>query len=122
AGDYSAALELAREATRFGYRIDRTSATRVFEETITEAARTFVARPTDENTRAARTLITLGRELGLDANLERAQEIVYEAVREGMRLSEEARDFALALGLAPVALAASTTKDDIAATESTVTL
>ncbi|MDQ5837855.1 MAG: DUF3536 domain-containing protein [Acidobacteriota bacterium] len=122
AGDYAAALELAREATRFGYRIDRTSATRVFEETITEAARTFVARPTDENTRAARTLITLGRELGLDANLERAQEIVYEAVREGMRLSEEARDFALALGLAPVALAASTTKDDIAATESTVTL
>ena len=54
----------------------------------------------------ARTLIALGYELGLEANLERAQEIIYEAVRAGMPLSEGARDFALALGLAPVALAA----------------
>jgi alpha-amylase/alpha-mannosidase (GH57 family) len=125
AGDYAAALELAREAARFGYRIDRTSATRVFEETITEAARLFVARPTDENTRAARTLITLARELGLDANLERAQEIVYEAVGAGTQLSEEARDFALALGLAPVALAAQPTKDNVdgvATRESTMTI
>jgi alpha-amylase/alpha-mannosidase (GH57 family) len=106
AGDYATALELAREAARFGYRVDRSTATRVFEETINEAARTFVARPTEENTRAARALIALGHELGLEANLERAQEIIYEAVRTGMPLSEEARDFALALGLAPVALVA----------------
>ena len=122
AGDYAAALELAREAARFGYRIDRTSATRVFEETINEAARLFVARPTEENTRAARTLIALGRELGLEANLERAQEIIYEAVRAGTPLSEEAHDFALALGLAPAALAAAPKKDDdVTAPESTVT-
>ena len=104
--DYGPALELAREAARFGYRIDRTSATRVFEETLNEAARLFVARPTEENTRAARTLIAVGRELGLEANLERAQEIIYEAVLKGTPLSEEAREFALALGLAPAALAA----------------
>ena len=106
AGDYLPALELARDAARFGYRLDRTSATRTFEETVNAAARLFVARPTEENTRAARTLIALGRELGLDANLERAQEIIYEAVLAGTPLSEGARDFALALGLAPVALAA----------------
>src|ERR1043166_2329896 len=106
AGDYTTALELAREAARFGYRVDRSSATRVFEETINEAARTFVARPTEENTRAARTLIALGLELGLEANFERAQEIIYEAVRARVPLSEGARDFALALGLAPVALVA----------------
>ncbi|HEX3559602.1 MAG TPA: DUF3536 domain-containing protein [Pyrinomonadaceae bacterium] len=112
-GDYGAALELARDAARFGYRIDRTSATRVFEETITDAARLFVARPTEENTRAARMLIALGRELGLDANLERAQEIIYEAVLAGTPLSEEARDFAHALGLAPVALSAPATATEV---------
>src|SRR5215207_980377 len=57
AGDYGAAVEIARDAARYGYRIDRTSVTRVFEETVTGAA-----------------------------------------------LSAEARDFGLALGLAPVAL------------------
>src|SRR5215213_8854900 len=104
AGDYSAAVEIARDAARYGYRIDRTSVTRVFEETVTEAARLVVTRPDADNIRSARALIELGRELGLEANLERGQEILYEALRAGVTLSEEARDFALALGLAPVAL------------------
>ena len=104
AGDYRAAAEIARDAARHGYRIDRTSVTRVFEETLTEAARTVVARPDADNIRSARALIELGRELGLTANLERGQEIIYEAARAGAALSAEARDFALALGLAPVAL------------------
>jgi alpha-amylase/alpha-mannosidase (GH57 family) len=104
AGDYGAAVEIARDAARYGYRIDRTSVTRVFEETVTEAARLVVTRPDAENTRSARALIELGRDLGLEANLERGQEIIYEAARAGVPLSDEARDFALALGLAPVAL------------------
>lgn len=104
AGDYSAAVELARDAARFGYRIDRTSVTRVFEETVTEAARLVVTRPEADNIRSARALIELGRELGLEANLERGQEIIYEAAHAGATLSDEARAFALALGLAPVAL------------------
>ena len=106
-GDYGAATEIARDAARYGYRIDRTSVTRVFEETVTEAARLVVARPRPENLRSARALIRLGRELGLEANLERGQEIIYEAAQSGAPLSEEAREFALALGLAPVALAPS---------------
>jgi alpha-amylase/alpha-mannosidase (GH57 family) len=104
AGDYRAAVEIARDAARFGYRIDRTSVTRVFEETVTEAARFVVVRPEPDNIRSARALIDLGRELGLEANLERGQEIIYEAARTGVAFSAEARDFALALGLAPVAL------------------
>ncbi|MDT5271091.1 MAG: hypothetical protein QOH49_3277 [Acidobacteriota bacterium] len=104
AGDYRAAVEIARDAARYGYRIDRTSVTRVFEETVTEAARLVVVRPEPDNIRTARALIELGRELGLEANLERGQEIIYEAARAGVVLSDEARDFALALGLAPVAL------------------
>jgi hypothetical protein len=104
AGDYGAAVEIARDAARYGYRIDRTSVTRVFEETVTEAARRVVARPDADNISSARALIELGRELGLEANLERGQEVIYEALRAGVALSAEARDFALALGLAPVAL------------------
>jgi alpha-amylase/alpha-mannosidase (GH57 family) len=105
AGDYRAAVEIARDAARFGYRIDRTSVARVFEETLTETARLVVVRPTPETVASARALIELGRELGLEANLERAQEILYEAAQTGAPLSAEAREFALALGLAPVALA-----------------
>ena len=106
AGDYRVALEIAREAARFGFPLDRAPVTRVFEQTLNDAARSVVLRPTTDNVRSARTLIELGRELGLEANLERAQEIIYEAAQTGAPLHEEARDFALALGLAPVALAA----------------
>jgi alpha-amylase/alpha-mannosidase (GH57 family) len=106
AGHYQTAGEIAREASRFGYQLERAPVTRVFEETVTEAARTVVARPTGENVRTARALIELGRELGLEANLERAQEVIYEAAQAGANVSDEWRDFALALGLAPVALSA----------------
>ena len=104
AGDYRVALEIAREAARFGFPLDRAPVTRVFEQTLNDAARSVVLRPTTDNVRSARTLIELGRELGLEANLERAQEIIYEAAQAGAPLHEEARDFVLALGLAPVAL------------------
>ncbi|PYS98863.1 MAG: glycoside hydrolase, partial [Acidobacteria bacterium] len=104
--DYRTALEIAREAARFGFPLDRAPVTRVFEQTLNDAARSVVLRPTTDNVRSARTLIELGRELGLEANLERAQEIIYGAAQAGAPLHEEARDFALALGLAPVALAA----------------
>lgn len=106
AGDYSLAAGIAGEAARAGFRIDRTNVNRIFEETLTNAARAAAARrPTADHLRAARTLLALGRELGLEANLERAQETVYEAAQNGPPLSDEMRDFALGLGLAPAALA-----------------
>jgi alpha-amylase/alpha-mannosidase (GH57 family) len=104
AGDYRAAVEIAREAAAYGFPFDRAPVTRVFEETVTDAARSVAERPTPENIRSARALIRLGRELGLEANLERAQEVIYEAAQTHAPLTEEWRDFALALGLAPVAL------------------
>jgi alpha-amylase/alpha-mannosidase (GH57 family) len=105
-GDYARAFDIAREAARLGQRIDRTHATRVFEKTLVEAARRVVEQPSPDAVRSARELIALGRELGLEANLERAQEIIYEAARAWARPSEELREFALALGLSPSALAA----------------
>jgi alpha-amylase/alpha-mannosidase (GH57 family) len=104
AGDYRAAVEIAREAAAYGFPFDRAPVTRVFEETVTDAARSVAERPTPENIRSARSLIELGRELGLEVNLERAQEVIYEAAQSNAPLAEEWRDFALALGLAPVAL------------------
>jgi alpha-amylase/alpha-mannosidase (GH57 family) len=104
AGDYRAAVEIAREAAAYGFPFDRAPVTRVFEETVTDAAHTVAERPTPENIRSARSLIELGRELGLEANLERAQEVIYEAAQTHAPLTEEWRDFALALGLAPIAL------------------
>jgi len=114
--DYARAFEMAREAARLGQRIDRTHATRVFEETLTEAARRVVENPSPDAVRSARELIALGRELGLEANLERAQEIIYEAALAWVEPSEELREFALALGLAPSALAGNT-NDETALTE-----
>jgi alpha-amylase/alpha-mannosidase (GH57 family) len=111
--DYSRACE----AARLGQRIDRTHATRVFEETLTEAALSVVERPSAEAVRSARELIALGRELGLEANLERAQEIIYEAARAWSQPPSELREFALALGLAPSALAQRADADEAALSE-----
>lgn len=117
--DYARAFEIAREAARLGQRIDRTHATRVFEKTLTEAARRVVENSSPDAVRSARELIALGLELGLEANLERAQEIIYEAARAWAKPSEELREFALALGLAPNALAGKTNADETALTETT---
>src|SRR5204862_5518539 len=106
AGDYRTALEIAREAARFGFPLDRAPVTRVFEQTVNDAARSVVLRPTTENIRSARTLIELGRELGLEANLERAQEIIYETAQAGGPLNEKASAFTLALCLMTVTIAA----------------
>jgi hypothetical protein len=104
AGDYSRALEIACEAARHGYRLDRASLNRVYEETLTGAARALVRRPSPEGFRSAHTLLALGRELGLEASFERAQEVVYEAERESGPPGEGFGEFALALGLAPAPL------------------
>jgi alpha-amylase/alpha-mannosidase (GH57 family) len=103
-GDYSHAIELAGEAARHGYRIERGPVNRLFEERLTVAARRAVEHPTPQNFAAARDLLALGRELGLEANLERAQETIYAAIHANPLVTDELREFALALGLAPAAL------------------
>jgi alpha-amylase/alpha-mannosidase (GH57 family) len=103
-GDYSHAVEIAGEAARHGYRVERGPVNKLFEERLTRAARRAVEHPTPQNFAAARDLLALGLGLGLEANLERAQEAVYEALLAGRPVADELREFALALGLAPAAL------------------
>ena len=89
----------------------------VFEKTLVEAALRVVEHPSPDAVRSARELIALGRELGLEANLESAQEIIYEAARAWDSPPEELREFALALGLAPAALAARESDGEAGAVE-----
>ncbi len=106
-GDPPKALDIASEAARHGYRINRASVSRIFEETLAGAARLVLADPTGEKLQTALVLVALGKKLGLEANLERAQEAVYEALRGGRPVSEEMRELGELLGLAPSVLLAS---------------
>jgi alpha-amylase/alpha-mannosidase (GH57 family) len=97
------ALKIASEVARLGYRLDRTSMRRKFEKLIVTTVRAAVDDAGAENYEAALGLIDLAAELNLHANLERAQEIVYEAVRDAraVRRHGDLRELALKLGLAP---------------------
>ncbi|HZH90328.1 MAG TPA: DUF3536 domain-containing protein [Pyrinomonadaceae bacterium] len=95
------ALKIANEVARLGYRLDRTSMRRKFERLIAATVGAAVASADAETYAAALALIDLAGELNLHANLERVQEIVYEAVRDGRAHGEDAQALALKLGLAP---------------------
>ena len=100
-GDYRKALDIADEAARLNYRIDRTIINRLFEETMTQTVRRAVDNPSAENFRTALTLIAAAKKLGLEANLEHAQEVVYEALQRLPVVSFELRELAVRLGFAP---------------------
>lgn len=98
---YRKALEIANEVAQRGLRIDRKSVSRTFEEMIARAVRYALANPSAENFQAPLMLVTLARKLSLEANLEEAQESVYEVLRRGVPATEELRELAVVLGLAP---------------------
>ncbi|HLM54790.1 MAG TPA: DUF3536 domain-containing protein [Pyrinomonadaceae bacterium] len=100
-GDYARALEIAREAARHGYHLESASLDRAYEEALTGAALKLARRPTSEGLQPAHTLLALGRELGLETGIERAQEVVYASLRGGRPAADGLRDFALALGVSP---------------------
>ncbi len=100
-GDYRKALDIADEAARLDYRIDRTIINRLFEETMTQTVRRAVDNPSAENFHTALTLIATAKKLSLEANLEHAQEVVYEALQRLPVVSFEMRELALRLDLAP---------------------
>ena len=93
-------MRLADEVARHGYHINRTSLQQRLEQMLTRAVRHAVARPDEASYRAALALITLAQRLNLEANIERAQESVYEALRGGARLTEGLRELAAQLHLA----------------------
>lgn len=98
---FRVALKIANEVARLGYRLDRTSMSRKFENLIVATVRACIGEPHTENHEAALTLIDLANKLSLHANLERAQEIVYEALRRDRALGAHLEALALKLGLAP---------------------
>ena len=101
---YPHALEIAEEVARHGYHIDRASVQQRLEAMLMLAVERAVALPAEVNFQAALALIRLAQELKLDANIERTQEIVYEAIRTGGAVPDGLRELAEQLRLAPVLL------------------
>jgi alpha-amylase/alpha-mannosidase (GH57 family) len=88
---YQNLLALADDVTQHGYQIDRFVAEHTFRNLITEIVEGCVAKPTDENIRAALAVVQLAKKLGLDANLYLSQEAVYQAAESPLpfeKLSE----------------------------------
>jgi alpha-amylase/alpha-mannosidase (GH57 family) len=97
-----AAAKLAEEIARLGYRVERARVRRLVGALITRAVREAVGAPDAERFSRAVGLIRLAASLGLDADIERAQELVYEAVaRDGARADRELKELALMLNLSP---------------------
>jgi alpha-amylase/alpha-mannosidase (GH57 family) len=99
---YEAAIEIAEEVARRGYRIDRSEASRLFGDMVTDAVRLLVAEPSEENRRSALALLGLTRRLGLEIDVDRAQEAVFAAL-SGPGGRPELGEIARELGLAPAA-------------------
>ncbi|MFL6209496.1 MAG: DUF3536 domain-containing protein [Pyrinomonadaceae bacterium] len=98
---YSDALRIADEVARHDYRIDHASVQQQLEEMITRSVRHAMSEPAEENYQAALALITLAQRLKLEANMERAQESVYEALSAGAPMTEGLRALIAQLRLTP---------------------
>ena len=99
---YNKAVEIAAEVTRHGFHIESLAAAHIFERMIASVVHDLVARTDVELARTARNLVELTRRLGLQPNLDRAQEILFDAL-PGFSGSagEPVRQLALTLGLSP---------------------
>jgi hypothetical protein len=75
---YRKAIEIAEEIALGGYQIDRTLSRQIFSSMITEAVWTALEHPDSEDLESALVLLELTRRLGIDADLTKAQEAVYE--------------------------------------------
>jgi len=94
------ALRIAGEVARLGYRLDHTSMRRKFENLIVGTVRAAINEPESDHHETALSLINLANKLSLQANLERAQEIVYEALQADRKLNGNMDKLVLKLGLA----------------------
>jgi hypothetical protein len=98
---YGTALSIAELVARRGYQIDLTTSNEIFTDKITSAVRQAIANPRPDRMAVARDLILLARRLGLQPNLDAAQEEVYFAMVESGFSKPLIGDLALALGFAP---------------------
>ncbi|HMC79470.1 MAG TPA: DUF3536 domain-containing protein, partial [Acidimicrobiia bacterium] len=113
AGDLDAAVALARRARSLGLAVLASpagaSARHAVSATVLAAVRRAVdagagpapgTAPDDDPTKAALDTLALARELGIDPDLDRAQELLYDAARSGDR--PDLAPLAEGLGLSPV--------------------
>lgn len=101
---YRKAIRIAQEASRRGYKLDRSSSRPIFEEMIEGAVHLAIAESSDENIHSALALISLSEALGIDVNLDKPQEEVYAAIEKGGVKREAIGELALKVGLAPSVL------------------
>jgi hypothetical protein len=94
AGDLDSAVTVARRARRLGLAVLTSAAgaaaRQAVSDTVLDAVRRAVAAEADTDdeagpVRAALDTLSLARELGIDADLDRAQELVYDTVRSSHR-------------------------------------
>ena len=98
---YVRAIEIADEARRLGYEIDRSLASRMLGDLIAEAVARATSEPSFETIKGATMMVELARHLRADGNLARAQEILYRALLEQAISPSAMSALALALGFAP---------------------
>jgi alpha-amylase/alpha-mannosidase (GH57 family) len=98
---YKKAIEIADEALRRGYEIDRSIASRLLGDMIAGTIARATESPIPARTKAAMALIELARRLRADAHLFRAQEIFYQALGERSGWPDSISALAIGLGFAP---------------------
>jgi alpha-amylase/alpha-mannosidase (GH57 family) len=98
---YKKAVEIADEALRRGYEIDRSAASRLLGEMIAGAIARATESPIPARTKSATALIELARRLRADAHFFRAQEIFFQALGERGSWPEAISALAIGLGFAP---------------------
>jgi alpha-amylase/alpha-mannosidase (GH57 family) len=98
---YAKAIEIADEAHRQGYDIDRSFASRLLGDMIERAVAHATTVPSPETIRSATLLVELARHLRADGHLARAQENLYRALLEPTISPAAMSALAIALGFAP---------------------
>jgi hypothetical protein len=101
---YRDAIDIAGQATKSGYQIDKSVANESFAAMINDVVGKAVEGPSRGLTKAALELIALSRRLNLEPNLEPAQERVYEAFIAGVPHAGQLARLSGALGLAHLAV------------------
>ncbi|HYT39460.1 MAG TPA: DUF3536 domain-containing protein [Acidimicrobiia bacterium] len=111
AGDLDAAVALARRARSLGLAVLASPAGAPARQSVSATVLRAVRRAvtgesegTEDPSKAALDTLALARELGIDPDLDRAQELVYDAVRATAR--PDLRPLAEGLGLSPALFAA----------------
>jgi hypothetical protein len=78
---FQAAQEIVREARQGGYQLASTRAAALMSRTLLTAVERVVEQPDDARVDAALGLLRLTRELRMSIDVDRAQELVFDALR-----------------------------------------